>query len=181
MKIIFLSLLFVFSYLLVSGQTIENDSLPEHPYRKSIMFSAIIPGGGQVHNSIIKKQGFRHAIWKVPLIYAALGASTYMLIQNQQTQKSLKNEYLQRIEGNSVDPEWSVYDDQSVLYLYRQYLDQRDLSILAIGAVYFLQIIDAGVESHFIHFDVSDKLTLDLKPVMLSSQIPGININLRFR
>ena len=167
--------------ILVSGQTSDSDSVPEHPYRKSIMFSAIIPGGGQVYNSVLKKKGFRHAIWKLPLIYGALGASTYMLIQNQKTQNSLKNEYLKRIEGNIIDPEWSAYDDQSVLYLYRQYLDQRDLSILAIGAVYLLQIIDAGVESHFIHFDVSDKLSLDLQPVMLSAQIPGININLSFR
>ena len=176
----FLILYFTSLSILVSGQTSDSDSIPEHPYRKSIMF-AIIPGGGQVYNSVLKKKGFRHAIWKVPLIYGALGASTYMLIQNQKTQNSLKNEYLNRIEGNIIDPEWSAYDDQSVLYLYRQYLDQRDLSILAIGAVYLLQIIDAGVESHFIHFDVSDKLSLNLQPVMLSAQIPGININLTFR
>ena len=181
MKTSLLFISFITFSTLVYSQSIETDSVAEHPYRKSIMFSAIIPGGGQIHNSIIKKKGFKHAIWKVPLIYGALGLSTYMLIQNQQTQNSLKTEYLNRIEGNIVDPEWSVYDDQSVLYLYRQYLDQRDLSILAIGAIYFLQIIDAGVESHFIHFDVSDKLTLDLQPIMLSAQIPGININLRFR
>jgi len=181
MRTSFLILYFTSLTLLVSGQALDSDSIPEHPYRKSILFSAIVPGGGQIHNSILKKKGFRHAIWKVPLIYGALGASTYMLIQNQKTQNALKTEYLNRIDGNIVDPEWSAYDDQSVLYLYRQYLDQRDLSILAIGAVYLLQIIDAGVESHFIHFDVSDNLSLDLQPVMLSGQIPGININLTFR
>ena len=175
----------VFSFMsissLVLAQQEKADSIPNHPYQKSIMFSAIVPGGGQIHNSIIKSKGFKHAIWKVPLIYGALGASTYMLIQNQQTQKSLKMEYLNRIDGNIGDPQWSAYDDQGVLYLYRQYLDQRDLSILAIGAIYFLQIIDAGVESHFIHFDVSDNLSLKLQPVMLYSNIPGININLKFR
>ena len=88
---------------------------------------------------------------------------------------------MERLNGNIVDPEWSIYDDQSVLYLYRQYLDLRDLSILAIGAIYFLQILDAGVESHFINFDVSDNLSLNVNPVMLTNQIPGININLRFR
>ena len=80
---------------------------------------------GQVHNSVIKKKGFKHAIWKVPLIYGALGYATYTLIQNNQTQKSLKAEYLNRIDGNIVDPQWSIYDDQGVLFLYRQYLDQR--------------------------------------------------------
>ena len=53
--------------------------------------------------------------------------------------------------------------------------------MLAIGAIYFLQILDAGVESHFINFDVSDNLSLNVNPVMLTNQIPGININLRFR
>ena len=55
------------------------------------------------------------------------------------------------------------------------------LSILALGAIYLLQIVDAGVESHFIHFDVTDDLSLEVQPTVLYSQIPGININLRFK
>ena len=165
----------------VFSQQEKSDTLPEHPYRKSIIFSSIIPGGGQLHNSIIKKKGFKHATWKIPLIYGALGYATYTLIQNNQTQKSLKAEYLNRLNGNIVDPQWSLYDDQGVLFLYRQYLDQRDLSILALGAIYLLQIVDAGVESHFIHFDVTDDLSLEVQPTVLYSQIPGININLRFK
>jgi len=181
MKSAFLVLCIIYFSFYSNGQANPNDTVPEHPYKKSILFSAIIPGGGQVYNSIIKKKGFKHAIWKVPLIYGALGATTYMLIQNQQTQRSLKTEYISRTEGIVSNPQWAAYDDQGVLYLYRQYLDQRDLSILAIGAVYLLQIIDAGVESHFINFDVSENLTLEVHPVILQSQIPGININLKFR
>ena len=172
---------FILFSSLVHSQLEVSDSTTEHPYRKSIMFSSILPGGGQIHNSILKKKGFKHALWKVPVIYGALGFATYTLIQNQKAQKSLKAEYLNRLDGNIIDPQWSTYDEQGVLYLYRQYLDLRDLSILAIGAIYFLQIIDAGVESHFIHFDVSENLSLHLQPVMLSAQIPGININLKFR
>ena len=181
MRTAFLVFCIIYMSFYSNGQTAPNDTVPEHPYRKSILFSAIIPGGGQVYNSIIKKKGFRHAIWKVPLIYGALGATTYMLLQNQQMQNSLKTEYTNRLDGVVSDPQWAAYDDQGVLFLYRQYLDQRDLSILAVGAVYLLQIIDAGVESHFIHFDVSENLSLEVQPVILQSQIPGININLRFR
>jgi len=177
--LLFFSLFFIGTTVL--SQQEKSDTLPDHPYRKSIIFSSIIPGGGQVHNSIIKKKGFKHAIWKVPLIYGALGYATYTFIGNNQTQKSLKAEYLNRLNGNIVDPQWSLYDDQGVLFLYRQYLDQRDLSILALGAIYLLQIVDAGVESHFIHFDVTDDLSLEVQPTVLFSQIPGININLRFK
>jgi hypothetical protein len=162
-------------------QAVETDTSSVHPFNKAVLFSAILPGGGQVYNSIIKKKGFRHAIWKVPLIYAGLGATIYTLIENQNSQQSLRAEYTSRLDGIVSNPEWSSYDDQGVLYLYRQYLDQRDLSILAIGAVYLFQILDAGVESHFISFDVSEDLSLRVQPTILGRHTPGINISLNFK
>jgi hypothetical protein len=181
MRPILLYSCFFFFALTSWSQKEVLDTIPEHPFRKSILFSTIVPGGGQIRNSILKKRGFKHAVWKVPLIYGAIGYATYTLIQNQQTQKSLKTEYMNRLEGSITDPRWLEYDDQGVLYLYRQYLDQRDLSILALGAIYLLQIVDAGVESHFIHFDVTDDLSIEVQPTVLYSQVPGININLKFK
>ena len=104
-----------------------------------------------------------------------------MLVQNQSIQNGLKTEYTNRLNGVVEDPEWSSYDDQAVLYLYKQYLDQRDLSILAVGAVYLFQILDAGVASHFISFDVSEDLSLRIQPTLLGMMNPGINISLNFK
>ena len=73
------------------------------------------------------------------------------------------------------------YDDQAILYLYQQYLDLRDLSILALGAVYLIQIIDAGVEAHFIKFDVSDKLSLSIEPTLMNLNSPGFRLKMSFR
>ena len=163
------------------GQDVTVDTSQTHPFNKAVMFSAIIPGGGQIYNSIKKKKGFRHAIWKVPLIYGGLGATIYMLAQNQSIQKNLKSEYTNRINNETGSAEWAAYDDQGVLFLYQQYLDQRDLSILAVGAVYLFQILDAGVESHFISFDVSEDLSLRVRPTILGNTTPGINISLNFK
>ena len=163
------------------SQDVTVDTSQTHPFNKAVMFSAIIPGGGQVYNSIKKKKGFRHAIWKVPLIYGGLGATIYMLAQNQSIQKNLKSEYTNRINNETGSAEWAAYDDQGVLFLYQQYLDQRDLSILAVGAVYLFQILDAGVESHFISFDVSEDLSLRVRPTILGNTTPGINISLNFK
>ncbi len=157
------------------------DTSQTHPFNKAVMLSAIVPGGGQIYNSIKKKKGFRHAIWKVPLIYGGLGATIYMLVQNQSIQKNLKTEYTNRINNETGSAEWAAYDDQGVLFLYQQYQDQRDLSILAVGAVYLFQILDAGVASHFISFDVSEDLSLRLRPTILGNTTPGINISLNFK
>lgn len=164
-----------------SQPLIVKDSLfPE--YKKVMIYSAVLPGAGQVYNSIHRENGPKHAYWKVPLIYAALGATGYFLTVNNQTQKSLKTEYTNRINNaGSLNPTWAAYDDQAVLSLYQSYLNKRDMSILGCAAVYFIQIAEAGVEAHFLHFDVSDKLSLQASPTLFGPSSAGIHIKLEFR
>jgi hypothetical protein len=172
--LIFFSLPFVFS------QTIkEKDSIVQ-PYKKAMLYSAIIPGGGQIFTSFKSEKKFKNAFWKVPLIYTGLGFIGNRLAVNQITAKSLKTEYSNRQNGGALNQEWIQYDDYSVLALYNSYLNNRDLSILGLAAVYLIQIIDAGVEAHFLKFDVSPNLTLKFDATLMSSNSPGIRLNLTF-
>ncbi len=159
----------------------KNDSIRPHSIKNAVIFSAVLPGAGQVYNHLAMPKGKKKAFWKVPLIYAGLGASGYFLLNNQQTKNELKEEYSLRLEGQSGDIKWSAYDDQGVLTLYNQYLNWRDLSILAFGAVYLLQVVDAGVEAHFVNFDVSEDLSLSLRPTLLSNYTGGLTLTLNFR
>lgn len=165
--------------------TVGDTAVP-HSIRKAILFSAVVPGAGQVYNHIAMPKGQKKAFWKVPLIYAALGTSTYFLARNDQQQKYFKYEYEKRqflTYGPGVfnyDEDLSVYDDLGILTLYNQYLNWRDLSILAVGAFYFLQLVDAGVEAHFVSFDVSEDLSLNINPAILASRTPGLSLSLNF-
>lgn len=162
--------------------SLKKDSIP-HPYKKAMLYSACIPGAGQIYNSINTKVGRKKAYWKVPLIYTALGTASYLLISNQLTQRSLKEEYTFRVNNNNLKltQTWEPYDNQAVLTLYRQYLDWRDLSILGLAAIYFIQIADAGVEAHFLNFDVSDNLSLKIDPVLMNSKTAGIQLQFSLR
>jgi hypothetical protein len=175
-------LLIAFTPLLLFGQDspiVKKDS-SSYYFKKAVLLSACLPGAGQVFNSIKMTNGRKNAYWKVPLIYAGLGAAGYFLVSNQQMKNNLKNEYsLRQLGGGSQ--QWVDYDDQAVLSLYQQYLDLRDLSILALGAVYLIQIIDAGVEAHFIKFDVSDKLSLSIDPSLMNLNSPGFRLKMSFR
>ncbi len=175
-------LLIAFTPLLLFGQDspiVKKDS-SSYYFKKAVLLSACLPGAGQVFNSIKMTNGRKNAYWKVPLIYAGLGAAGYFLVSNQQMKNNLKNEYsLRQLGGGSQ--QWVDYDDQAVLSLYQQYLDLRDLSILALGAVYLLQIIDAGVEAHFIKFDVSDQLSLSIDPSLMNLNSPGFSLKMSFR
>jgi hypothetical protein len=165
--------------LLFSQKIKEKDSIV-HPYKKALLYSAIIPGGGQIYTSFKSQKKFKNAFWKIPLIYTGLGFMGYQFLVNQKTANSLKNEYSNRENGSELNEEWSQYDDYSILALYNSYLNSRDLSILGFAAVYFIQIIDAGVEAHFLKFDVSPNLTLKFDATLLTYNSPGIRLNLTF-
>ncbi len=163
---------------IIEDSTAFSDSI--HSPKKATIYSALLPGLGQIYNHINMPIGNKKAYWKVPLIYTGLGATGFFLISNQLTQKALKQEYTNRIDGNATDPKWSAYDNAGVLTLYNQYLNKRDLSILGFAAVYLFQIVDANVEAHFVNFDVSEDLSLQLEPTLLPSLSAGLTLKLNF-
>jgi hypothetical protein len=170
-------------YLFAQEQNIEtntSDTLKLHSPKKAVVFSAILPGAGQVYNHIAMPKGKKKAFWKVPLIYAGLGATGYFLVSNQLTQKALKTDYTNRQNGGLPDVRWEQYDNEGILTLYNQYLNKRDLSILGVGAVYLFQLVDAGIEAHFVSFDVSEDLSMSLRPTLLSPNTAGVALRLNF-
>jgi hypothetical protein len=94
--------------------------------------------------------------------------------------RDLRAEYDSRQTGK--DPaSFLEYDDAGLIQLHETHRNRRDLSILALGVVYLLNVVDAGVEAHFVHFDVGDDLSLSFQPVLLQSFTPGIGMRLNFR
>ena len=148
-------LLITLAPFLLFGQEspIKKSDSSSYYFKKAVLLSACLPGAG---------------------------AAGYFLVSNQQMKNKLKDEYSLRQLGGASQ-QWIDYDDQAILSLYQQHLDLRDLSILALGAVYFIQIVDAGVEAHFIKFDVSDKLSLSIEPTLMNRKSPGFSVKMSFR
>lgn len=162
----------------------KSDSVKPHSIRTAVWLSAALPGAGQVYNHIAMPKGKKKAFWKVPLIYAGLGATGYFLVNNQSNVRSLRNEYDYMTANNgahSDGSEWIGYDQSGILTLHDQYQTWRDLSILGVCLVYILQVTDAGVEAHFVNFDVSHDLSLQLDPVLLQRGTPGMSLTFKFR
>ena len=178
-------------FLLISSASFAEDSLSvssdtvvPHSVKKAVLLSTAVPGTGQIYNHRAMPKGKKKAFWKLPLIYGSIGTSIYFLIRNQAEQKKFRQEYSNRQYLSYADgqnfPGLEVYDDAGILTIYNQYLDWRDLSILAIGAFYFLQIADAGIEAHFVSFDISEDLSLSIKPTLMTGYTPGLNLRLNF-
>ena len=46
---------------------VAPDTVKTHSWKKAILFSAVVPGSGQIYNHIAMPKGKKKAYWKVPL------------------------------------------------------------------------------------------------------------------
>lgn len=147
-----------------------------HSVQKATLRSALIPGWGQVYN---KKW------WKVPIIYAGLGTTAYLAVDNHNTYQIFINAFESRLDDNTANDQLLQYNERQLIELQDIYRRWRDLSIIIGGLIYALNILDAHVDAHLFDFDLSDDLTARWQPSLLRSTFAppsvGLGLTLHFR
>jgi hypothetical protein len=154
------------------------DKRMKRNYHRATLYSAILPGAGQVYN---KKY------WKVPIIYAALGISAYSFFYNKTWYNKCQYALTVTINGGSdslVDPELIPFvkaGDQNGLITYRDnFRKNQDYSVLFFLFFYGLNILDATVDAHLKDFNVSSDLSFKIKPMFIPGANPVGGITLAF-
>jgi hypothetical protein len=153
--------------------SIVSAKKPHSPKKASIM-SIALPGLGQVYNG---------KWWKVPIIYAGFGGLTYMAVSNHIGMERYRQAYLNRVDDDpaTIDEFAGKYSDANLKELKTTYQRNRDLSFILMGILYILNVVDASVDGHLKDFDVSDDLSLQIRPLMQQAapnQIPAPSIGL---
>ena len=130
--------------------------------RVATIRSAIIPGWGQAIN---KKY------WKIPVVYAALGTTTYIFFRNVKQYNEASDAYANAIDGNPgndyqiPEPYFSVKDQPDRIKSFRNQVRQNvDYSVLFFILFWGLNVVDATVDAHLKTFDVSNDLSLQIRP-----------------
>ena len=165
-KSLLLILIFIFSgnHMYARENGIAGDSIPPEKYspRKAIIRSAILPGWGQIYN---KKY------WKLPLVYGALGTTTYLFFRNLKQFKEAKEAYILASDNDPANdeqikqPYYSVRDQPERIRTFRNQVRQNvDYSVLFFIIFWGLNVADAAVDAHLKTFDVSDELSIQIKP-----------------
>ena len=141
------------------------------PQRATIL-SAVIPGLGQAYN---------HKYWKIPIIYS-VGTGLYFYY-NQKNDLYIKYLKLWREATEANDKQ-----NKDLYYNMKdEALSQRGYALIFIGILYFANIVDAMTDAYFLEYDISDDLTVDIKPSLIQNYYQpgnffsyGININVHF-
>ena len=126
---------------------------------RATLYSALLPGLGQIYNG---------ELFKVPIYWGGLLISTHLLLNYNTNYLRFKRIHN---EATSTDPEVSsnvpISGETAKWYrdVYRRY---RDYSIVATVLVYLLQVIDANVFAYMHDFEVTDEITMNVEPALIS-------------
>lgn len=129
------------------------------------LFSLFVPGLGQIYN---------HEYWKLPIYLGGMGFAVHYYLDCRTNYERFRDIYIEASDSES-GYNGPVSAEQALYYrnIYRRY---RDYSVLAIAALYLLQVIDANVFSYMHNFEVDDDISLRVAPTMIlpENQIASI-------
>lgn len=145
--------------------------------RKATIRSAILPGWGQVHN----KQ-----IWKVPIVYGALGTTAGIFIFNLQGYRGLRDAYRLKVDNipsndDQIPEKYRAFGANTLKFYRDEYRRNLDYSVLAFIAAWGLNVIDAAVSENLKQFNVNDDLSIHIKPILNTYGQAGVSLVINFR
>lgn len=177
------------SYIYFLGDAAINYSTNEvSSVKKATTLSIICPGAGQIYNK---------SYWRAPIAIGGLASMIYVVDWNNRGFKRFKTAYQLCVDyernpenypNGPMDEFRGRYASSFLKNLRDSNRRSRDLSILLSAGVYVFQIIDAHVDAHLKDFDVSDRLTVDVQPMVDYQQTPhngttpvvGVDLNVKF-
>jgi hypothetical protein len=146
--------------------------LPFKPNPKRAgLFSALLPGLGQVYN---------RQYWKVPIVAAGVGVAGYFYLDNLKQYQTFRKAYIGRINNPNPTDKWVglLNEDQLKQYQddYKKYLD---MTVLFSTIGYALQVMDAITSAHLKNFDISRDISMRVMPVVAPRAV-GLGLAVSF-
>ena len=167
-----------------STQTKKSEVI--HSPRRATIYSAVLPGLGQIYN---------RKYWKVPLIYGGFVTFGYFINFNNDQYITYRQAYSDIIDNDPttnshlylkvnpslLKPENKADYTQALRIAKDGSRRNRDLVVISTAVFYALNIIDASVDAHFFNFDISDDLTINWVPgPMICADQKLIGLHCRF-
>jgi hypothetical protein len=159
----------------------KKDTVAKHIPRIATRRSAILPGWGQAYN---------REYWKIPIVYGILAIPVGFYFYNNSYYKKTKFAYEARFleaAGDSsqvkfIDPQLTSLSISSLQSYRNSFRRDRDYSLLWFLIAWGLQVADATVFAHLKQFDVSNDLSMQVKPLFNpQTKGPGLSLTLNLK
>lgn len=179
MKKLIIYLLFLFPVLTIAQQEDENentqateivavdgsniefiDYLTVKNPMKASLYSAILPGAGQIYNG---------KWWKAPIVWGLLGTGMGFVIYYNNQYHEFRGYYLKKLYGYDLGtPALNNMSKEQLANIQDDRKRTRDYAIALTALGYLLNIVDATVDAHL--FGIKKDPDLSFQPIILQNQ-----------
>lgn len=144
--------------------------------KKALYLSLAIPGAGQVYNK---------RWWKLPFVYGGYTLMILAIDHNTSGYKTYRDAYIAELAGEEHAFSQTGLDANDLRQIRDGYDKNRQLSYIGLFALHIIQTAEAFVDCHLKTFDVSDDLSLRIRPDMGltadNQSYVGIGFNFYFK
>lgn len=122
---------------------------------KALYMALVIPAGGQMYNK---------RWWKVPIAYGAYAMFIVAIDFNTSRYRLYRDAYIAELKGELHPFSGTSLDANDLRTIRDGYDKNKQLSYIGLVATHVLITAEAYVDAHLRTFDVSDDISLQLKP-----------------
>lgn len=142
--------------------------------KRAGLFSALVPGLGQCYN---------RQYWKMPIVYAAMGTTIYLVVKRNNEYQRYRKAYVSRIadEANSDDEFQGILSTAAIKQYQDEAKQNMDMMVVFTVIGYAGQIMEAIAGAHLRNFDISKDLSMQFRPVITPVNTFGVGLVVNFK
>lgn len=125
--------------------------------KKALLLSLAVPGGGQIYNK---------RWWKLPFVYGAYTGLVLAIDFNTYNYRRFRDAYIAELAKQPHEFSNTGLDANDLRRIRDGYDKNKQLSYIGLFAVHLVQTAEAFVDCHLKTFDVSEDLSLKIRPTM---------------
>ena len=161
-----------------SGLAIAKDSIVKKKFqpdaKRAGLYSALMPGLGQIYN---------RQYWKAPIVWAVLGTPLYFAIQKNKEYRRYRSAYVSRLANgtNSTDEFQGILSDVAIKTNQDAAKQNADMMVIYTVIGFAGQILEAISGAHLRNFDISKDLSMQVSPIVTPINTMGIGLVVNFK
>lgn len=133
----------------------------KNPIKASI-YSAVLPGLGQVYNE---------KYWKVPIVWGAIGTGIGFTLYYDDLRNKYRDAFLAQLKGEPHRYTGILEDEVRLANLQDDMRRNRDYAIAITVLAYILNVIDATVDAHL--YEIKKDRDLSVDPMAFADPFSG--------
>jgi len=155
-----------------NGKTKRDWALWRPDPQRALWLALVLPGGGQIYN---------RKYWKLPIVYGGFVGCIYAMRWNNTMYRDYAQAYLDLMDDDPGTASYNQFlhlgqqitssNEERYKSIFKKRKDRfrrwRDLSFFCLVGVYAISVIDAYVDAELSAFDISDDLSMKLRPTVI--------------